>query len=260
MNDDKLLKNAVDLIVLINTTINNIRLYPSGSELIVSAINRIDALLPALFKSVEAIEFGEFERTVLFQGEPLPEKDQKKPPVQSLLKVMLEWKIRSITFQKEVSKREFSGFIQTVAKTPEEKKDEGALAQLISDQKITHIKIDKKIYVELGADQSIVAGLSIKDEDIAKYILGDQPLTDEILESLRVFAKDPEWMARVFTSGVSQLMESSKEHHSGDLSATFARMMASFETISDSEQSALSETILSAITDMEDEAFLTVLT
>jgi len=260
MSDEKLLKGAVDLIVLINTTINNIRLYPPGSDLIISAINRIDAFLPGLFKYAEVIEFGEFERTLLFQGDPLPEKDQKKPPVNSFLKTMLEWKIRSISFQKEVSKRELSDFIQIVSKTPEEKKDEGALARLISDQKISHIKIDKKIYVELGADQSIVAGLNIRDEDIAKYILGDQPLTDEVLEALRKFAKDPEWLARVFTSGVSQLMESAKNENSGDLSATFARMVASFETISDMEKSALSEYILGAITDMDDEAFLLALT
>ncbi len=260
MSNRNIQKSATDLIFPINTAINNIRLYPPTSDLIINSVNRIYIALSAIMKHTDVVEYGEAERTLIVQGEPLSEVEQKNLPIVSFLGVMLDWKIRSITFEKGVTKRELINFIQIIGKSPEDMNDVENIRQLIKDQKITHIQIDEKIYVEKDSGQSIVAGMEISDEDIVKYILGDQSISKEMLESIRNLATDPEWISRVFESGVKQLMKDVKNHGPEDLSETFARMMGAFETASDVEKSEISKYLIHSLTEMNDDGLLTVLT
>ena len=260
MSHPDIQKSVIDLIFSINTAINNIRLYPPASDLIINSVNRIHTAMAAILKHTETIEYGEAERTLIVQGEPLTETEQKKLPIISFLGVMLDWKIRSVSFEKGVTNRELISFIQIIGKSPEDTKDVENIGQLIKGRKITHIQIDEKIYVEKDSGQSIVAGMEITDEDIVKYILGDQPLSKEMLESFRDLATDPEWISRVFESGVKQLMEDAKNYQPEDLSEIFVRMMGTFETASDVDKSEISKYLIHTLTEMNDDGLLTVLT
>ncbi len=260
MSNVNIQKSAIDLIFPINTAINNIRLYPATSDLIVNSVNRISIALSAIMKHTDVVEYGEAERTLIVQGEPLAEIEQKKLPIIAFLGVMLDWKIRSISFEKGVTNRELISFIQIIGKSPEDIKHAENIRQLVKDQKITHIQIDEKIYVEKDSGQSIVAGMEITDEDIVKYVLGDQSVSKEMLESFRNLATDPEWISRVFESGVKQLMEDAANHRPEDLSEIFARMMGAFETASDVDKSEISKYLIHSLTEMNDDGLMTVLT
>ncbi len=260
MNNDDIQKSVIDLISSMNTAINNIRLYPPTSALIVTAVNRIHTAMVGILKHSDTIEYGEAERSLLVQGEPLSEKEQVRLPIFSFLKVMLGWKIRSLSFKKGISNRELLNFIQIIGQNPEDLTDDKNVRQQIQEHKITHIQIDEKIYVEKDSGQSIVAGMDISDENIAKHILGDQPFSKEILESLRSFATDPEWISRVFETGIKQLMEEEKGRSSKDVSEIFARMMTVFETASDADKSEISKYLINSITEMDDDGLMTVLT
>jgi len=260
MNKDDIQKSAIDLIFSINTAINNIRLYPPTSALIVTSVNRIHTAMAGMLKHSDTIEYGEAERSLLVQGEPLSEKDQVKLPILSFLKVMLGWKIRSLSFEKGVSNRELLSFIQIIGQNPDDLADDKNIRQQIKDYKITHIQVDEKIYVEKDSGQSIVAGMDISDEDIVKHILGDQPLTKEMLESLRSFATDPEWISRVFETGIKQLVEEEKGNSAHNVSEIFARMINAFETASEADKSEISKYLINSITEMDDDGLMTVLT
>lgn len=258
-SDEQQVKIAVDFIFLLNTTINNIRLYPSGSDLIIKNVERIGLFFKNAFKQADGLEFGEFERTLVFKGAPLPEKEQAKPQAKAFLKLLLDWKIRNIRFTREISNREMAAFTRIMAVAPEADVSEDFLARRFEAENIRHVQVNKKIYTVRDEDESISAGFKLKDEDIAKHILEGRPLSDELLASLREMARDPEWLAKVFQSGVTQLMASAKGH-SGDLSETFARMMSVFADISEYEKNELAEYILKSSLDMDDDAFFTTLT
>ncbi|RLC31551.1 MAG: hypothetical protein DRH32_04040 [Deltaproteobacteria bacterium] len=216
--------------------------------------------MTGMLQHSDTIEYGEAERSLLVQGEPLLEKEQIKLPILSFLKVMLGWKIRSLSFEKGVSNRELLNFIQIIGQNPDDGEGDKNIRQQMKDHKITHIQIDEKIYVEKDSGQSIVAGMDISDEDIAKHILGDQPLSKEMLESLRSFATDPEWISRVFETGIKQLVEEEQDHSSHDVSEIFARMMNAFETASEADISEISKYLINSISEMDDDGLMTVLT
>ncbi len=87
--------------------------------------------------------------------------------------------------------RVISSFIQILGGKPESIRESGGMEQMFRDQSLAHIKVNEKIYVEKNSDQQIVAGMEIKDEEIASYLLNAiSEMTDEGL--LTVLTQDLE--------------------------------------------------------------------
>ncbi len=66
-------KSAIELIYVLITAINNTRLYPPTSDLILNVVKRIETLLRLIYTHTDVIEYGESDKTLLVQGEPVPE-------------------------------------------------------------------------------------------------------------------------------------------------------------------------------------------
>lgn len=187
MDDANVKKLAGDALAAMNTAITSARLYPPGSALISNTIQRLYLVLAAVFDQTDAIVFAEAEKNLLIQGDPLPEKEQKRPQILSFVSLMLDFGIRSLTFRKGITEKEISGFIQIMARSPEDVKAAGGLGPLMESLNPAHIKIDEQVFVKLDENHRSVAETvltvfqDLSAEDLLKTLVKDpeKPFDDK---------------------------------------------------------------------------------
>ena len=251
-------QKAIDLIIAINAAITNARLYPPASSLIVNSARRMYQSVESLLAETESIEYAESEQKLLVQGEPLSEKELKKPQTASFLGLITDLGLRSISIKNGISEDEIAGFIQVMKISPDELHAAGGVKKLFLENSITHIAIDEQVYVKLDSEHSIAADLDISDKDIASYLLGGQEADDEEIEQIRRVLKNPDVVSRIFKKGVQQIMTDPKD--SEQLPQAMISLIESFTKLSPETQDDHSKEILSTLMDMDDNLLLSVLT
>jgi len=150
-------KKAVEVAVILNAAVANIRLYPPSSDIIGTSIGRLDTALNTIFGEVDSVVFAESEKNLLVSGQALNEKDQQKPQVVAFLELMRNTGIKSITFEKGVDKGELLALLEIASTKPEKIKNAGGLKQIVAAKNLSHIFLDQKVYVAMEKDQKIVS-------------------------------------------------------------------------------------------------------
>jgi hypothetical protein len=245
-------EKAIEAVVIMNTAIINLRLYPPTNAMIMKTIDRLHDTLGIIFNEEDSLLLAESEKNLLISGEPLSPRSQAKPQVAIFLMLMINWGIKSIGFKKNLDRSELSLFLETMGKKPDEVNKEQSLEQLVSEGKLPNIEINQKIYVEMGKDREIVASLDIKDEDIIKYITAEEP--DTVLDpgKAKELAKDPEWISRVFKSGMHHLTSKDASPSMTALSKSTVHMLRVLDKISNhGEKENLSRLAAKSISDMD---------
>ena len=250
---------AIELLNHLNAAITNVRLYPPASALIARSIDRLNGSLAAILADEPAIVYAESEKNLLIQGAPLSEKEQQKPQIQSFLTMLLERGIKSLSFEQGTTDTELNAFVQLLGNPPADQEGAGELKQLLAERQISHILIDEKIYVERDAGQSILSEMDISDEDIARAVFGEAAVSEEAMDTLRELARQPEWLSRVFQTGVKQAAASGHPLRS-DLSERFSRMIDDLAAFSPVDRQEISQAIIDDKADMVDSVLQTLLT
>lgn len=169
MTDSKKTDQALNALVILNTAIKNVRLYPPTSASVSSVIEKLYLSLLDLLLQEEQISFSESEKALLIDGRPLSPKDQERPHTASLLNLLLGLGLKSITFTKGLEKEELFRFIELFSRTPESIQENGGINKLLTDQNIVHVVLDEKLYVAIDKDHQFVAGLDITDDQIKNF-------------------------------------------------------------------------------------------
>lgn len=125
MTDSGIQEKAINAMVSINTAITNLRLYPPASAMISNTIDRAYQVLLAILEEEDSLIFAESEKNLLVCGQLLSQKDQEKPQVLAFLELILNFEIKSITFERGLEKAELMTFLEIVSKKPEDLEKEG---------------------------------------------------------------------------------------------------------------------------------------
>jgi HEAT repeat protein len=164
MPDTDIQQKALDVLVHMHTTIKNVQLYPPVSPTITASIERLYIQLLDFLKRESPLVFAESERKALLRGKVLNQKDQGAVHIASLLRILLNCGITSISFDKGLGKEELGIFIKIIARNADSINAEGGLFQLMTDNKIEHIYLDEKVFVSMDKDQKITSELEINDD------------------------------------------------------------------------------------------------
>lgn len=206
MADTDIRQTTLYALVIMNTAIKNVQLYPPTSATIVSAIERLHQAFQEMLAQESPIVFAESEKSILICGNPLNQKDQEKNQVAALLNLLLSFGLKSISFYKGLEKAELSAFTEILSRKPDVIKSEGGLPQVLAQNNITHIYLDQKVYVAMDKDQKIISSLDITDDQIAKFFISTHPELEADPQKLQEMAKDPEWLSQAFQAGLTQLI------------------------------------------------------
>ncbi len=200
-------QKSLDALILINTAIMNVRLYPSTSATIINTIERLHLAFLDMFALDAPIIFAESEKNLLICGKPLDQKDQERPQVTTLLNILLNFGIESISFDKGLEKAELSAFLEILSRRPESVKNEGGLLNIMNEKNVQHIYLDQKVYVAIDKDQKIISSLDITDDQMTQFFMHIHPELADDPKKLQQMMKDPEWLSQTFQAGLSQMME-----------------------------------------------------
>ena len=149
MADIDIRLKALDVLVIMKTAIKNVRLYPPTSATITTAIEKLHLILLEIFEQEAPLIFAESEKSILICGKLLEQKDQERSQVTTLLNILLNFGIRSISFNKGLEKEELAAFMELLSKKPEVVKKEGDLPKIMAEKNILHIYLDQKVYVSM---------------------------------------------------------------------------------------------------------------
>jgi CRP-like cAMP-binding protein len=163
MTTPNIQERAVETIIILNAALTNLRLYPPTSAMIGNSVNSAYSILQAVIEQEGSMVFAESERNLIISGQPLDEKEQKKPQVAAFIQLLLKHGIKSISFEKGLEKSDILGFLEIVSKKPEDLRKEGGIQKSLSAKGTRNILLDQKLYVAMDKDQRLVAARDTKD-------------------------------------------------------------------------------------------------
>lgn len=261
MTDIGIQKKAIDAMVIMNAAITNLRLYPPSSAMIINTIDRVYQTLQEILDKEKSLIFAESEKSLLVCGDLLSQKDQEKPQVMAFIEILLNFGIKSVTFEKGLAKAELMTFFQMLSKKPEDLEKEGDLQKVMEDKGLSHILLDQKVYIAKNKGHEILASLDIKDEEIIKYITGAGAISDIDSQKVREMAKDPEWISRIFKSGMKNITDQGETTSNIELSESVVHMIRTLNNIADNvDKKGISRQVAISIADMDIEVISMVLT
>ncbi|MGZ6248697.1 MAG: HEAT repeat domain-containing protein, partial [Syntrophales bacterium] len=170
------------------------------------------------------------------------------------LVLMMNWGIKSITFTRGLDKAELIPFLELIGKKPDEEQIKNIWDEIVSEGRMPHILLNRKIYIAKDEGHQLVASLDIKDDDIIKYITGQDPNAVLEPQKIKEMAQDPEWVSRIFQSGINSILSRADTASSAKLSKSMFNMLLAVDDISvNSDQGKISQQIAGYISDMDAE-------
>jgi len=233
MKESKIQKRAVEVIIVVNAAITNLRIYPPASAMISNTVDRAYQAFRAIFEDKESVIFAESEKNILVCGQLLNQRDQERPQVVDFLELLLNFKIKGVTFEKGMDKAELLTFLEIIKEKPENVEKDGGIQKVIESKKLPHIILNQKIYVATDKDRQILASLEIKDEEIIKYLMGDDHASDMKMQKIREMAKDSEWISRIFQSGMKHITGKKGVVPDSEISEDVVFMIRALDKIAD---------------------------
>jgi len=153
----------LDALGIMHAAIRNFILYPPASPAIANTIEKLHLSLIDILKQKSPIIIAESERRFLIWGKYLDQKDREKVQITTLLNILLNFGIKSISFDKGLEKEELGIFIKYLSKNPEELKDEGGLPKIMMEKSILHVYLDERVFVSMDKDQKIISDFNVND-------------------------------------------------------------------------------------------------
>ncbi len=251
-------QKSLDALIILNTAIKNVRLYPPTSAAIINTIERLHLAFLDMFALEAPIIFAESEKNLLICGKPLDQKDQERFQVTALLNILLSFGMKSITFDIGLEKAELSAFLELLSRKPESVKSEGGLLKIMDENNVRHIYLDQKVYVTIDKDQKIISSLDITDDQITQFFMQTHPELAGDAKKLQEMMKDPEWLSQTFQAGLSQMMRQKEALSNVELSENLEKMIALMDKVAgsldekdrDKVSQHIGESIVSADHDM----------
>ncbi|HEX7534618.1 MAG TPA: HEAT repeat domain-containing protein [Syntrophales bacterium] len=254
MTSSDLQDKSVDAVVMMNTAIINLRLYPYTNAMVSRSIDRLYESFLNILEDVDAVVFAESEKNLLIGGEALGPKHKGKAHIAIFLVLMMNWEIKSITFTRGLDKAELIPFLEIIGKKPDEQQIKKVRDQIVSEGRMLHILLNQKIYIAKEEGHQLVASLDIKDDDIIKYITAEDPDAVFDPQKVREMAQDPEWVSRIFQSGINSIFSRAGTASSAKLSKSMFNMLLAMDDISvNSDREKISQLIAGYISDMDAE-------
>ncbi|CAD7837241.1 MAG: hypothetical protein [Olavius algarvensis Delta 4 endosymbiont] len=265
---------AQEALVALNAAIKNIRLYPPASAMVQKSIERVLTFLEAIYESEEELAVAEPEKNLLIFGAPLTEKELQKPQVVAFIAILLDFGIKSLAIKKGVTAEELAVLFQTLSRKAEDVNAEGGLQATLADSNLPHILLDEKVYMTVDGDQPLVDGnqplvdgnqplvadIGIAGAEIGKFIASGQAASDQEMGQLKELAKDPAWVANVFSTGIKELHGKGAGTGGSAMAGTLQHLVETFESLTDKQgQTAISQKVAATVVSQDDETLIPIL-
>lgn len=174
---------------------------------------------------------------------------------------LLNFSLKSITFQKGMSRVELIAFLELMAQLPGiDGNQRGAALAALEEQQVTHIILNQKVYIAKDQDSQLLASLDIKDEEIVRYMAEAYPDQDFDIDKIQSMAQDEAWVATIFHSGMKQIMKDQGVVSGNLLTQSMMRMFTVLDKVTSLlDQGKICRLIAKSIADLDPEIISLIL-
>ncbi len=238
MAQQSLFEHVTNTLVALNTSIRNMRLYPPASAVIVRSLARTHDCLTAVFTHTKALNLAESEKQLLINGSAVSAKALQKPHFKGFVRLLLDFKIHSVSFYQGVDTIELGRFVDMISHTPEEIAAAGGLQKQVAEKNLSHIRVNDKVFVVQSAKGKRIAGASPDAGEILARLKQSDPQT------LKALAGNVEWVMDAFGAGLAGLARAD----AGRQPATFAVIVRTLDRlIADARKKTLGREMAGAV-------------
>jgi HEAT repeat protein len=252
---------ATDTIMIMNTAITSLRLYPPTSAMITQTIERLLQSLTGILDEKTPLILAESERMLLFDKTPAWPKNQERPHIKTFVDLLINQGIKSVTFEKGLEKEELIVLLQALSRRPDEVRQEQGAQEILNRNAVVHIKVDEKIYMAKNVNEGGIGDASFKDE-IVKFLMqaSDTDTDSAELQRIKENAKDPEWINSVLQTWIARLREKEGVTPNAELAEDIVRMVSMMDNIVDpANMDRTSDFIAGSILEMDNEMISLIL-
>ena len=180
-------RKAIDAMAVMDVAVSNIRLYPPISSIVRNTVDRVYQLLMDIIIQENSVIFAESEENFIICNQFFSEEDQiQNPQATAFLELLKEFGLKSISFEKKLTKPELKKFLEIIGRRPEEIEERGGLQSIFRNENLPNIVMDHKVYVVLDKDKKVVTSFDIRDEDIIRYVVGQHVFSESDMEKIRI--------------------------------------------------------------------------
>lgn len=192
--------------------LNNISLYTAKHRIAYMSLTQAAKELDDFLALKKELTLSFTEEAFLVENTPF---ELNNPLIENLKNQIKKWNIQSLTFQSGVSQEEILNFIEILIRRPE-KGETDELKPLMVDKKITHITINKAIYVKSGEKGAKAAvrvkkakkPIEVDPDKVEGFLMGlskaNAKVTAKIIETLE---KDPDKLAKEVIESIQSKYE-----------------------------------------------------
>jgi len=143
-------EKAIDVIIAMVAALTNIRLYPPTSAMVLKSVEKVYPAIQEIIQKAGDLVFAESENNLLISGQPVSEKDRKKPQVSAFLALLVNFGIKTLTFHQGLGQSELTTFLKILSRKPEDVQKAGGIKRILADSHLPHIRLDEKVYMSMS--------------------------------------------------------------------------------------------------------------
>ncbi len=203
--DETRLPEVVEILAIFQGAMKNFRLYPKGSNLRETILEKFLNTLKKNLERYGLIVISEAEKSLVINDKRIPPRVAKGIDLDAIAKILINRNIKYISFGREVTKEELEKFFEIVSLDPEMLLANGGFNKLLSDQGIVNVTAKKGVYSPISRDTP--AGGKVRDKVenmmVLDFILGK--VSGKDLQSSQLadaLMKNPNLLSQQFLDAV----------------------------------------------------------
>ena len=252
MENSDVKQKALDALIVVNTAIKNMRLYPANSTKVVNIVDRLHNAFLDMLKKKAPLVFERSEHGVLFCGKPLVDEDEEKWQVSAFAKILAELNIENAFFEQELSKEELSRFLEILAKKPDNLRGDDSLQKLLKQKNISHILFNKKDGL---ANNSLLSPDDLANDKIINFFIRTSRKADDDIQKIEQVAEKTDYLLQIFNSRLADIMKQKNVLPAEKISENLKSMLSFMSKITNSldknEQDKISQEIGKSVSLLE---------
>ncbi|UCG14200.1 MAG: diguanylate cyclase [Deltaproteobacteria bacterium] len=181
-----------DVIRMLLTTVRNIKLYPPGSNAIVTTTGQLREAVDKVLANNERLNIIHSEDALMVNGEPL-DVSEFKSIADAFTKFLSRMDLRGVAFSKGLNERELKVMLEALGRISRKMIDRGFWKRFVAEQRLVHVEMKQIRYTKMAeqddapGDQENLQGdgwPAPAGDPSTRVVAGEQALDEHDLDQI----------------------------------------------------------------------------
>ena len=186
-------KNVIEFVEVFIFAIGSFQRHPKDRNLKFENVDKLHALYSDIVRKSEKLILSEFHNHLMFNDSALPVDTQQKPAIGAFIFLMLEYNIRSFSFNQRCSKDEFGDLLSVLALPSEDFR--GNPPGALRENNIVNVTITPQGEPSgaVAREEPMLSSFELEPVTLAEKLMSEKNEADEKIPELANIMEKPEF-------------------------------------------------------------------